>query len=73
MHKMKYCYHCGISHAEENMRLHMTKTGRRWRCIKSINAMKNSEAERDAFGRMITAINEEISSATKKRRVCYEL
>lgn len=68
----RYCYHCGASHPEEKMRLFVTKTGRRWRCVKSIDAMKNSVAERDAFGRMVTAINDELASAAKRRRVCYE-
>lgn len=69
----RYCYHCGASHPEESMRLFITKTGRRWRCIRTIQATRKTEAERDAFGKMISAINEEIAAATKRRRVSYEL
>lgn len=52
-----YCYHCGIHHPIEEMRQLATKTGKRWRCIKSIEATKRSAAERDCFGQRVSAIN----------------
>ena len=45
-----YCYHCMTYHLPENMRQIMTRTGLRWRCIRSIEAARNTAAERDAFG-----------------------
>lgn len=64
----RYCYHCGRSHPEEEMRLIQTKGGARWRCIKSIEATKKSAAERDAFGKMVTAANAALSSRKMKVR-----
>ena len=52
-----YCYHCGRSHPKEEMRRVQTKTGSRWRCIKSVLATRRSVAERDAFGKRVTEIN----------------
>ena len=39
------------------MRRILTKGGKRWRCIKSIEGAKAEIAERDTFGKEITAIN----------------
>lgn len=39
------------------MRHVVTSSGKRWRCIRSIEATKATESMRDAFGRKITAIN----------------
>jgi hypothetical protein len=33
-----YCYHCRTHHPRNEMRLIVTKTGKRWRCIRSIEA-----------------------------------
>ena len=52
-----YCYHCRLRHPREEMRLIETKTGKRWRCIKSILATKRGREAREAFGREVTAIN----------------
>ena len=52
-----YCYHCRTYHPKEEMRQIDTKGGKRWRCIKSIEATKRCTAERDSFGRHVTAIN----------------
>lgn len=53
-----YCYHCGTHHPIEEMRQIVAKGGgKRWRCIKSIEATKKAIAERDAFGKQVTAIN----------------
>ena len=52
-----YCYHCGRHHPREEMRQLETKSGKKWRCIKSIEATKITSAQRDAFGKTVTAIN----------------
>jgi hypothetical protein len=62
-----YCYHCGRHHPIEEMRQLATKTGKRWRCIKSIEATKKGQAERDAFGKRITADNK--SESQSKARI----
>jgi hypothetical protein len=62
-----YCYHCGTHHPKEEMRQISTKGGKRWRCIKSIEATKRDKAERDAFGRAVSAINK--AEAQSKARL----
>lgn len=62
-----YCYHCATHHPQEQMRQISTKGGKRWRCIKSIEATKRSVAEREAFGRQMTAINK--AEAQSKARI----
>ena len=57
MSETVYCYHCRLRHPKEEMRLIETKTGKRWRCIKSIEATKRGREAREAFGREVTAIN----------------
>jgi hypothetical protein len=57
MSELRYCYHCGTHHPIEEMRQISTKGGKRWRCIKSIEAAKVEIAKRDAFGRRITESN----------------
>lgn len=57
MPETAYCHQCGVHHPIEEMRQILTKCGKRWRCIKSINAAKAGIADRDAFGRRITEIN----------------
>jgi hypothetical protein len=61
-----YCYHCGRHHPIEEMRQLTTKTGKRWRCIKSIEATKADRETRDAFGKRITA-NNKAESQSKAR------
>lgn len=60
-----YCYHCRAHHPKEEMRLVVGKAGKRWRCIKSIEATKVSTAERDAYGKKVTEAN----SAEQKSRM----
>ncbi|MDO8933534.1 MAG: hypothetical protein Q7U97_14165 [Rhodocyclaceae bacterium] len=50
------------------MRQIETKSGKRWRCIKSIEATKRGTAERDAFGKQVTAINKAELQANIKAR-----
>jgi|GEM_PF-5656151 len=49
--KTHYCYHCSRYHPESEMKRIQTKSGGRWRCIKSIQSTKRGVAERDAFGK----------------------
>lgn len=63
----RYCYHCQTQHPEEEMRLMVTKTGKRWRCIKSIEATKKSQAEREAFGKRVSEINKAEASSKAKQ------
>lgn len=62
-----YCYHCRTYHPREEMRQIDTKGGKRWRCIKSIEATKRSAEEREAFGRQMTAMNK--AEAQSKARI----
>ena len=55
---MVYCYHCRIQHPREDMRLIVSKSGKRWRCVQSIVAVKSGGQEaREIFGRKSTANN----------------
>jgi hypothetical protein len=47
----RYCCHCSRYHPATEMRQINSKYGKRWRCIKSLEAIKKTVAERDAFGR----------------------
>lgn len=67
-----YCYHCGSHHPREEMRQIETKGGKRWRCIKSINATKKSSVERDAFGKTVTTINKAELQARIRARLNAE-
>jgi hypothetical protein len=69
MSTTRYCYHCGKSHPEEEMRQIKTGAGMKWRCIKSIQAVKKTSSERDAFGKQITAINAKVQSTKAKARI----
>ena len=62
-----YCYHCGTHHPKSEMRQITTKGGKRWRCIKSIEATKRGTAERDAFGQRVSAMNK--AEAQSKARL----
>ena len=62
-----FCYHCRIPHPKEEMRQIDTKGGKRWRCIKSIEATKRGMESREAFGRQQTAINK--AEAQAKLRI----
>ena len=66
MSETAFCYHCGTHHLIDEMRQILTKNGKRWRCIKSIEATKVGASKRDAFGKGITAINK----AEAQARMC---
>lgn len=67
-----YCYHCSRYHPKGEMRQIETKGGKRWRCIKSIDATRKGPAERAAFGRQTTAINKADTEAVKRRMAMPE-
>jgi len=52
-----YCYHCKAAHPREDMRMIVTKNGKRWRCVHSIEAAKADIVKRDAFGRKVSEKN----------------
>ncbi len=62
-----YCYHCRTYHPKEEMRQIETKSGKRWRCIKSIEATKQGRAARETFGKQTTDINK--AEAQSKARL----
>ncbi|MEO8767510.1 MAG: hypothetical protein ABI363_04105 [Nitrosospira sp.] len=63
-----YCYHCHVQHSRNEMRLVVTKTGKRWRCERSIKSAQANKEARDAFGRRITAINKAEAQANIRMR-----
>jgi hypothetical protein len=67
-----YCYHCGRHHPREEMRQIETKGGKKWRCIKSIEATKKTSSQRDAFGKTVTTINKAENQARIKARLDSE-
>jgi hypothetical protein len=62
-----YCYHCRVHHPAAEMRQIETKSGKRWRCIKSIQAAKQGSEARAAFGRQTTELNR--AEAQSKARI----
>jgi len=68
-----YCYHCGKHHPKEAMRQIATRTGKRWRCIKSIEASRSNHAAREAFGREKTANNQSYRETILRRMANPEL
>lgn len=67
MSETAFCYHCRTHHPKEEMRLIDTKAGKRWRCIRSIEATKKGRLEREAYGRQVTAMNK--AEAQRKARL----
>jgi hypothetical protein len=63
----KFCYHCRTRHPIEDMRLIVTKTGKRWRCIQSIKATQKSQEARAEFGRQVSQMNSAESKAQARR------
>ena len=62
-----YCYHCRTHHPRNEMRLMVTKTGKRWRCIRSIQATQQGREAREAYGRLVTEINRAESRSRAQR------
>ena len=67
-----YCYHCGRHHPAKEMRQIETKIGKKWRCIQSIRATKKSAAQRDAFGKTVSAMNASEHQTRVKSRLDTE-
>lgn len=61
-----YCYHCRLHHPITEMRQVLQKHGKRWRCIRSIEATKVSQEKREAYGRTITEQNKSEAAAKAK-------
>jgi excinuclease UvrABC nuclease subunit len=53
-----FCYHCRVRHPLDEDRAIQTKSGKRWRCMKSIVAARTNQRERETFGRQTTAFNQ---------------
>lgn len=52
-----FCYHCRSYHPSEEVRLIQTRSGKRWRCEKSIRAGRTAVELRDAFGASVRETN----------------
>lgn len=52
-----YCYHCRRYHPAEEMTRVTSKGVTRWRCVKSLVSARNSQDQRDAFGKHVSAQN----------------
>lgn len=61
-----FCYHCRTHHPVEEMRQMQTRSGKRWRCKKSIDATHAARAARDAFGRSITEMHRAETEAKQR-------
>jgi hypothetical protein len=59
MSDMIFCYCCRVHHPQALMRRFRTRNGVRWRCQASIEAAARDVAERDATGRLQSAMNRE--------------
>lgn len=62
-----FCYHCRQHHPKSEMRQIETKAGKRWRCIRSIEATRQGREAREAYGREVTAINRAESKSRAQR------
>jgi len=72
MAETAFCYHCRQHHPLTEMRRMGPEGSKRWRCIRSIEASKRSQKERDAFGREVTQINKS-EAASRMRMLNPEL
>ena len=63
----KFCYHCGAHHPVEEMRQIETRAGKRWRCIRSIEATQQGAEAREAYGRQVSEINKAESKSRAQR------
>ena len=57
MSETVYCYHCGRRHQLAEMRRVHCGQIMRWRCLRSIEATKGTQAQRDAFGQATREAN----------------
>ena len=73
MPETAFCYHCSTHHPRKAMRQIAIRGGIRWRCIRSIEATKQGQEAREAFGRQITANNQAGTQARHLRMANPEL
>lgn len=68
-----FCYHCRTHHSPEQMVRVETRTGARWRCLRTIAAAQRSIEEREAFGRAQSEANraEAKHMAERMRRMIH--
>lgn len=71
MTEKRYCYCCRNHHAADEMVLFDTKAGKRWRCLRSIEAARLAPEIRDFFGRQQSAENK--AEASRMARNSLEL
>jgi hypothetical protein len=57
MAETAFCYHCRQHHPKAEMRQVETKAGKRWRCIRSIEATRQGPEAREAYGRQVSEMN----------------
>ena len=62
-----FCYHCRSYHPTAEVTLVHSKGIKRWRCMKSIASTRGSTAQRDAFGKSVSAANRASSSRQAAR------
>jgi hypothetical protein len=62
MSDKRYCYCCRTYHPAEQVILFETKAGKRWRCLRSIDAAQSPRELRDATGRRQSAENRELAN-----------
>lgn len=65
--EVAFCYHCRMFHPKAEMRQLHTRSGKRWRCIRSIEATRQGQAAREAYGRMVSEMNK--SEAQSRARL----
>jgi hypothetical protein len=53
-----YCYHCRRCHPAGEMQWVQNHGKKRWRCRSSLDSVRASREQRDAFGRMVSAMNQ---------------
>jgi hypothetical protein len=68
-----FCYCCRVHHPKEQMRRYATRTGARWRCLRSIDAAAREASERDAFGRRQSEQNQMAATRTAQRAAALHL
>ena len=52
-----FCYHCRRYHPMVEVRSVCSKGVKRWRCVKSLEQIRGTAAERDAFGKSVSESN----------------
>jgi hypothetical protein len=62
-----FCYCCRTHHPKEQMRRFTTRSGQRWRCLRSIEAARSNPGEREAFGRRQSELNRLAASRMAER------